>query len=579
MDINEALNHIGNFLSNNSYVDVIRKVGMEFLSSGSLPILTTDPVSLGVSVAIKALGGLVKLHTTHEELQKQLDDFKFRSCHLLANFAELTHKYSEINCPTDPLGQYLTKFCMVVEDAEKKVQEIAERTALGSYVFSPFDTKTLLGFHEEFNQLLFDLNNLMTSRTFFVINQLPENISQMLKESRKSLDRSLVYMIKQIDEQTKKMDEQSELIINQTNKIDKLMEFSERMDSHFSKITQAKDRANTDYSQLLNDQNGSHYMSIVKFLEMNLKLRDQDFDENNFVFDENDLELITYDDSKKSGTYKYGNVYVNAVFPEDEKKAVAACVAKRFEGNSFINSVYAWGYIDGEVAYLTECFVETLKERLESDRILKERLKRNEPLEERLIGNKTSPLSLVSKLSILKDIAKAICVIHGQGYLHRNICPQNVSIRENWTIALCGFENSRDLARDGLNSLKQTNRYAPPEFWEKEVGVHPGMDSWSFGVLFFELMTGYGPFYGKNDDVVENMFMKHIHHGKELPLPFEKPFCNTWIQYYIFECPMIRCFSKEMNDRPTFSEIINIIESLETAMDASCNFTFRKDIE
>eukprot|EP00792_Barthelona_sp_PAP020_P006606 TRINITY_DN3039_c0_g2_i1.p1 TRINITY_DN3039_c0_g2~~TRINITY_DN3039_c0_g2_i1.p1 ORF type:complete len:551 (+),score=113.94 TRINITY_DN3039_c0_g2_i1:2307-3959(+) len=537
IDINEYLEHIGNFLSNNSYVDAIKEVGLEFLSSGNIPIIPTDPVFFGVSCALKAISGLIKLYTTHKEVKKQLDEFKFRSCHLLNNFLELAAAYSVNQCDTDPLDQYLKKFENFVVEATTEVQKITERCSFMSVLRSPTDIQSLKNIHEGFDRLLHDLTSLTVSKSFIIIKQLPDRISLMLEENRSELDKTLTAMLTQLQELNLKTDKQTELIEQLTIKL-------ELFPQNIVDALSGCDASCIDYSELIEDKSSSHYEDIHNTEAKMGQWEDNNCDVEEFMLDEE--KLIT-DEIDGITTYTYDGFDVMVVDTnedEDNKIAVAACVAMKFNHKS-ICRVFGYTYMDCSWAYVTERFTGTLEEKLKSE------------------------TSVKNKLSILRQLAKAIDFCHSEGYIHRNICPQNVSIRKDGTIALCNFEKTRDLERGGFNSMQGNVRYMPPSIFATKSLVHPGIDYWSFGAVFFEVLTGAKPYEDYDDYECYQMFLDCISRSGKHKKPFRRP--NSYknmFHYLIFNCPIWQCFNSDPQKRPTFSNIIPILKTLETSIDS-----------
>ena len=95
---------------------------------------------------------------------------------------------------------------------------------------------------------------------------------------------------------------------------------------------------------------------------------------------------------------------------------------------------------------------------------------------------------------MLANISKRLASLHDAGYVHRDLKPANVMWlpRQNrWTVIDFGC-----VARAGEDApLSFTLAYAAPEVaaayrgerWDIE--AHPALDTWSLGIMAFEMLT------------------------------------------------------------------------------------------
>ncbi|MDH8701077.1 serine/threonine protein kinase [Dysgonomonadaceae bacterium PH5-43] len=112
-------------------------------------------------------------------------------------------------------------------------------------------------------------------------------------------------------------------------------------------------------------------------------------------------------------------------------------------------------------------------------------------------------VSLYSKVGF--EMLSGLKALHSCGKVHRDLKPENVLFKSNGVAALTDFgisgdRNKRMTERNIFGKPQQifgTYAYMPPEQVNRvrgEATVLPTTDIFSFGVLFFQLLTGFLPF-------------------------------------------------------------------------------------
>jgi serine/threonine protein kinase len=108
---------------------------------------------------------------------------------------------------------------------------------------------------------------------------------------------------------------------------------------------------------------------------------------------------------------------------------------------------------------------------------------------------------------IISSLCTSLSNMHAQGYYHLDLKPENVLVFEGGEILLADFSISRP-ARMKISKQKFTtcNFRAPELFFpSKDLCLTDKMDSWSLGILFLEILTGFS--LSGSEDVI----FKKIH--------------------------------------------------------------------
>ena len=115
---------------------------------------------------------------------------------------------------------------------------------------------------------------------------------------------------------------------------------------------------------------------------------------------------------------------------------------------------------------------------------------------QRRLAQAGGPLPLPEITTLLHQIGPALHYAHTMGFIHRDIKPGNIMLREDGTALLSDFGAAKVLENSTLATLTVgTPAYMSPE---QILGrdPQPQSDIYSFGIVIYEMLTGRRPFTG-----------------------------------------------------------------------------------
>lgn len=167
-------------------------------------------------------------------------------------------------------------------------------------------------------------------------------------------------------------------------------------------------------------------------------------------------------------------------------------------------------------------------------------------------------------LEISRQIAAALAVAHSKEIVHRDLKPDNIMLvptpemPDGWRIKILDFGFAKVAGKHQANAVPTkdgtiigTPAYMPPEQWMSATMVDPKSDTYSLGVILFEMMAGRGPFDAGN----VNALMQHHLYSEPLRLQQACPTASNAAADLVS-----RMLAKPRHLRPTMQEVCAFIE-------------------
>jgi predicted Ser/Thr protein kinase len=98
-------------------------------------------------------------------------------------------------------------------------------------------------------------------------------------------------------------------------------------------------------------------------------------------------------------------------------------------------------------------------------------------------------------VATVQSLLEGLSVVHANGYLHRDIKPDNILIRRDGTPILIDFGSAREALRERSRSLTVmvTTGYAPHEQYSSQGNQGPWSDLYALGAVIYRCVTGQRP--------------------------------------------------------------------------------------
>lgn len=103
------------------------------------------------------------------------------------------------------------------------------------------------------------------------------------------------------------------------------------------------------------------------------------------------------------------------------------------------------------------------------------------------------PLPPAILLSLIRPIAEGLDIVHGAGFLHRDIKPGNIFIRDDGSPVLLDFGAARAQSSGGEMTALVSPGYAPLEQYSQSSEQGPWSDLYALGGVMYWMVTGEKP--------------------------------------------------------------------------------------
>ncbi len=175
-----------------------------------------------------------------------------------------------------------------------------------------------------------------------------------------------------------------------------------------------------------------------------------------------------------------------------------------------------------------------------------------------------TPLPLAEKLSIALQICRGLHYAHTRRVIHRDIKPENIRVLEDGRVKIMDFGLARIESDPLTHTCMGTPRYMSPEQVRGEPVDHR-TDIFSFGVLFYELLSGTNPFSGER---VTSIIYKILNKDPE-PVPVEDGILVKDLQRIVS-----RCIEKEADRRyEDFGAVIGELKQVTARLETGQTLT------
>jgi serine/threonine-protein kinase len=180
---------------------------------------------------------------------------------------------------------------------------------------------------------------------------------------------------------------------------------------------------------------------------------------------------------------------------------------------------------------------------------------------ERLLEN-GKPVQRDTALRCLIDAARGLAYLHGEGFTHKNLCPEMLAINDSDVCRVVTFRNIVTFEEQAAmrGKLMQDARYVAPEQLGGDKPIGPTTTTYQLAAILFHLLAGRPP-----HDLGGAKETALAHFRQPFPaLRGKAPFLPAGI-YALVEA----CTAREPDDRPDVGTMADRMEAILEGKDTS----------
>ncbi|KAK8875861.1 hypothetical protein M9Y10_006036 [Tritrichomonas musculus] len=269
----------------------------------------------------------------------------------------------------------------------------------------------------------------------------------------------------------------------------------------------------------------------------------------NYVVDPSDY----IDENNLIGEGTFGTVYL--VYPKDDKEQKVALKKIQVDLTDYDMQINFIREVSIMASLHHPCLIEllgiTFPSKKEQTFQIYTKYLPNNTLDEILKEeNHEKKLNGTQRTIIVYGIASAMLYLHRNNIVHRDLKPENIFLDEEFHPVLSDFGLSRICQEGTKMTGKLGTPYfmAPELFTDEEEKITKKIDVYAFAVTLLSMFTVDYKFEGIQPRTL-NQLVSAVTNGKRYKIPNDVP------EYYA--SLIKRCWSNDINERPSFDDIIN----------------------
>eukprot|EP01118_Nematostelium_gracile_P012803 TRINITY_DN4735_c0_g1_i1.p1 TRINITY_DN4735_c0_g1~~TRINITY_DN4735_c0_g1_i1.p1 ORF type:complete len:339 (+),score=81.41 TRINITY_DN4735_c0_g1_i1:82-1017(+) len=176
------------------------------------------------------------------------------------------------------------------------------------------------------------------------------------------------------------------------------------------------------------------------------------------------------------------------------------------------------------------------------------------------------PINMTKRFGILCDVAQGMVHLQSHNIVHRDLAARNCLLAEGFVIKVSDFGMSRLMDPEEEGSMFTNSTIGPLKWMAPELFTARKYsfrtDVYSFGVLCIEVLTRKRPYPDiKMEEFAVNVIVKDLTSTLPSYIPSSVPIT---IKEMITDC-----LSKDPSKRPTFSDIVQVLQDSRSIHDNS----------